>query len=148
MFRIACVLLLVLGAMPEARAGGEIGVGVTDEISGNHTHAAMLSWMTEERFPWECSIGHVADRDETSDAPSPTTTFIAVGRRINWRNWFLSTGIALVDADNEVLSGYGQFITGLGWRGRHLTVNVRHISNAGTTGRNRGETFLLLGYAW
>lgn len=148
MFRIACVLLLAFGAMPEARAGGEIGVGITDEVSGSSTEAAMLSWVGEQRMPWELSIGHIAERDDTVEAPSPTTTFIAVGRRLTWRNWFLSSGIALVDADNEILSGYGQFITGLGWRGKHLTVNVRHISNASTTGRNRGETFLLVGYAW
>ena len=148
MFRIACVLLLVLGAMPGAKAGGEIGVGITDEVSGSSTEAAMLSWVGAQKYPWEVSIGHLAERDDTVDAQSPTTTFVAVGRRINWRQWFLSTGIALVDADNEILSGYGQFITGLGWRGKHLTVNVRHISNASTTGRNRGETFLLVGYVW
>ena len=148
MFRIACVLLLSLGAMPGAKAGGEIGVGITDEISGSSTEAAMLSWVGSQKYPWEVSIGHLAERDDTVEAPSPTTTFVAVGRRINWREWFISTGIALVDADNEILSGYGQFITGLGWRGKHLTVNVRHISNASTSGRNRGETFLLVGYVW
>jgi len=150
MFRIALVLLLLLGlgAATAARADGEIGLGVTDEIDGTNTEAAMVSWLSEQRYPWEVSIGHLEERDEDTLAPSPSTTFVAVGRRINWRNWFLSTGIALVDCDNDILSGHGQFITGLGWRGKSLTVNVRHLSNASTTGRNRGETFLLVGYAW
>jgi len=148
MFRIAVVLLLGLGAATAARADGEIGIGVVDEIDGANSEAAMLSWLSEQRFPWEVSLGHLAARDEDTLAPSPSTTFFAVGRRVNWRNWFLSTGVALVDCDNEILSGHGQFITGLGWRSKHLTVNVRHLSNASTSGRNRGETFLLVGYAW
>lgn len=148
MYRKAYALLLCFGAASAARAGGEIGFGVTDEISGTSTRAVLLSYVGSQRYPWEVSIGHLRARDAGSAAPSSTTTLVAFSRRLMWRDWYLSSGIALVDADNEILSGYAQFITGLGWRGAHLTVNVRHISNAGTRGRNRGETMFFVGYAW
>ena len=63
--------------------------------------------------------------------------------------WFAEVGLGLayVETTSKQLDGHGQFLTtlGVGRRIDNLTVSVkfRHISNAGTQGRNVGMDFKL-----
>ena len=102
-----------------------------------------VSYLTEGKHPWEFMLGHIFRRSSSSAVPTPGVDFVSVSKRLTWRRWFVSGGLAWVSADNEVLSGHGQFHTGAGWRGERWTFSLRHLSNANTEGRNRGETFML-----
>jgi hypothetical protein len=143
MQRILLVLLLGLAAAP-ASASWHLGLGLADEIDGKHTGLATLSWLSDQRHPWEISGGYFAVRRNHAGPDVPDAVFMALSKRISGRHWFLSSGVAHVDEDNEVLSGHFQFLTGVGYARERWTVSLRHLSNASTNGRNRGETFLLL----
>jgi hypothetical protein len=139
--------VLVACANP-ASARTELGLGLVDEIEGDRTEIATLAWVTEQRHPWEAMIGHIHGRDGGHGVYSPSVTFMALSKRLTWRDFFVASGVAITDADNDVLSGVGQFMSTLGWRRKDWAVSLRHLSNANTGGRNRGETFLLVTYAW
>jgi hypothetical protein len=74
--------------------------------------------------------------------------WISASKRLTWNKWFVQSGIAYADVDNEVLSNHFQFQTGLGYDFGRFALSLRHLSNANTGGRNRGETFLLLDYGF
>lgn len=76
----------------------------------------------------------------------PVTVFVALSKRVVRRGWFISGGVALLDRESDILSGYGQFHTDGGYVTGDWTVSVRHLSNGDTGGRNRGETFVLVEY--
>lgn len=141
---VACLLLGVLGPMPvnaEIRFGG----GVADEIDGRPAGVATVAWLSAQRHPWELMGGYIAEREpEGAFARVPEAYFVAVGRRLHWQRWSVSASVAWVSVDNHVLSGHGQFLTGLAYDFGRARVGLRHMSNAGTNGRNRGETFAVV----
>ena len=148
--RRACGLLLAITALASppvhAQSGFGIGGGVTDEIDGERTAVVTASWLGRGRHPWEFSVGCLGSRDDVEPSPVQATWFVAVSKRLSWRRWFLSGGIAMSDHDGEVLSGHGQFYTGAGYTTGTWTLSLRHLSNGDTGGRNRGESFAMLEY--
>jgi hypothetical protein len=148
-FAAGAVLSLAFAPAP-ARAGFELGVGQADEIEGEYSWLATFLWLSDDVHPWELGIGHIASRDGTALGDTPTVTFVTAAKRYRWRGFFLSTGIALTDADtdNDVLSGTFQFMNGIGWGNEYWSVSVRHLSNASTGGFNHGETYLIVGLIW
>ena len=61
------------------------------------------------------------------------------------RGLFLSVQPALQSGRTQALSSGYEFVSTLGWQGRHVSVQIRHVSNAGLHAPNRGETMALLG---
>jgi len=147
-FRLGVLVAVLVLAAPICRADGGLGVGggVTDRIDGEGTVALTVSWLGAARHPWELSAGYLGRRERVERGPGPVTVFVAISKRLVWRRWFVSAGIAAIDRKSEVLSSYGQFYTGAGYAAGAWTLSVRHISNGDTGGRNRGETFALLEY--
>lgn len=140
--------LLFLSSTP-ASAGVELGLAHVGEIEGQSTHALTLGYLTEGAHPWEFTAGHILSRSRTSRVPSPNVTFLALSKRLTWRGWFVQGGIAWTDSDTEVLSRKWQFMTGGGYRfNERWSLSLRHLSNANTGGRNRGENLLLLQYGF
>ena len=137
------VVAAMAGLMKPAHAGIHIGAGAAKEHSGEGATAATLAWRSEQRHPWEVMIGHIGQREDINVEES---FFLAGSKRLYWRKWFVSGGVAWVNVDNDILSGHGQFITGAGRDFGRLSVSLRHLSNASTQGRNRGETILVLEY--
>jgi hypothetical protein len=43
------------------------------------------------------------------------------------------------------LSSHYEFVSTLGWQGKHFSFQLRHISNGGLHDPNRGETMALVG---
>mgnify|MGYP001173882030 CR=1 FL=1 len=141
-------LLFVLSPGP-ASAGVELGVAYVDEIEGESTHALTLSYLTQGTHPWEFMAGHIQSRSRFSPVYSPHVAFVALSKRLTWRGWFVQGGIAWTDSDTEVLSRNWQFMTGGGYRfNKRWSLSLRHLSNANTGGRNRGENLLVLQYAF
>lgn len=142
------LLLVALLASPLASARTEAGLGFFDEVEGEHSWGGVMSFLTDEPHPWEIAVGYIADRDDFATAEE--VFWIAGSRRFVFHRWFASAGLAATTADerNEILSGTWQFYTGFGWQGERWTFSLRHLSNAGLKGRNRGETFLVAAYAF
>lgn len=140
-------LLLMLPA--PAAAGVELGVAYVDEIEGESTAALTLGYLTDDPHPWEFMAGHIQSRSRSSPVYSPNVAFLALSKRFTWRGWFVQGGIAWTDSDNEVLSRHWQFMTAGGYRfNERWTLSLRHLSNANTGGRNRGENLLMLQYGF
>ncbi len=140
------LLLSLLASSPAPAWHLELGLGPVDEIEGVDTRSVALFALSGHRHPWEISLGLIAERRSLRIA-TPPTHFLAVGRRLELgRGFFLASAIALVDHRSEALSSRHQFMTGLGWSGKRLGVTLRHLSNANTGGRNRGENVLWVGY--
>ncbi|HET6604447.1 MAG TPA: acyloxyacyl hydrolase [Xanthomonadaceae bacterium] len=121
-----------------------IGAGPAEELDDEWSHVVQVSWLTASRHPWEFGLGYIGQRDPDGRAQVPDAFYLSVSKRLTWRGWFLSSGVAWVDEDNDVLSGHGQFLTGIGYEFGRWAISVRHLSNASTGGRNRGETFALV----
>ena len=130
-----------------AHAGWHVGAGAVDEIDGKGSVLATLSWETEETHPWEFMLGYIDKRDSV-EISTPGVTWISASKRFTWRGWFAQGGVAYADVDNDVLSNHFQFQTGVGYDFGRVAVSLRHLSNANTGGRNRGETFLLAQYGF
>ena len=145
---VSFAVLLACALAPPAHAGAEIGLGYAEDVDGEPAHVLALGYTTAQRHPWELLAGYVSQRDYAARAPVSDALLVAASRRLAWKGWFASAGVAWVSEDNDVLSGHAQFLTGAGWRGGPWTLSVRHLSNGDTNGRNRGETFLLLQYGF
>lgn len=141
------LFLLSLLVSPVASAWHfELGLGPVDEIEGVDTRSVALFALSGDRHPWEISLGLIAKRRSLRIA-TPPTRFLAIGRRLALgKGFFLASAVALVDHRSEALSSRHQFMTGLGWSGKRIGVTLRHLSNANTGGRNRGENVLWVGY--
>lgn len=135
---------LLLFVAPPSRAGVEVGLAWVDEVDGVSSEAVMVSWLTDAEHPWEFMAGHIRGRSDAR-LSTPSVNFLAVSKRFTWRGWFAQGGVALTDSDTEVLSRYGQFMTGVGYRfNDRVALSLRHLSNANSGGRNRGENLLIL----
>lgn len=140
-------LALMVLCVPPARAGIHVGVGSVDEINGVQSAVATLSWETNAVHPWEVMAGAIRARHDFR-LHTPRVLFASVSKRYTYRGWFAQGGIAATSSDTEALSGHWQFMTGIGYRYRSFTASIRHMSNANTSGRNRGENLLLLQYGF
>ena len=141
------LLAALLACTPcAASAGTELAFGVAEDIDEEETGIATLAYVTAAEHPWELLVGHIEARDDENPQLSPTATFVAASKRLTWRGWYGSLGLALADTskDNEVLSGPIQFLSAAGYAGKRWSLSLRHLSNASIEGRNRGETFLML----
>ncbi|MFN3841941.1 MAG: acyloxyacyl hydrolase [Rehaibacterium terrae] len=140
---LSCALALAAG-----KAGAEVslGFGHVDEIEGESSHLFTLAYTTAHRHPWEFMAGHIDGRDDAGELNTPGVNFVSASKQLRFGHWFASGGIAWTDSDTEVLSEKWQFMTGIGWRSRRFGLSLRHLSNANTGGRNRGENFLLAEY--
>lgn len=142
----ALTLLALLCPRPAPAWHAELGLGPVDEIDGVESRSLALFVLSDHRHPWELSLGLIAERRSRAII-TPDTHFLAIGRRFHLgRGFFLTSAIALIDRQSEVLSSRHQFMSGIGWSGKRLSVAIRHLSNADTGGRNRGENVLWLGY--
>lgn len=150
-FLVAAVVGLgsLFGAVAPARASVELAAGLADELDGRSTRLYSAMWLSGHRNPWELGATFIEGRGQ--DAPPFTSDrgVLSAGRRFVRGRVYLVSGLAWVTRDDEVLSGRFQFQNGLGVElaGR-WSLSLRHLSNAGTSGRNRGETFLLAAFRW
>lgn len=140
-------VLLVPFNLPVATAGVHVGIGPADEIEGVGSKVLTLSWETQATHPWEIMGGLIDARDKPA-MRTPRVYFAAVSKRFTWKGWFAQGGIAATNSDTEALSKHWQFMTGIGYRHNTFTVSLRHLSNANTGGRNRGENVLLFQYGF
>lgn len=147
--RIVLATITIPFATASALAGVNAGIGADSPINGDRASVLTLSYVTDQRFPWEFGIGRFsAHNSPTTDQPTPVTYYFGVSRRLTWRHLFASGGLVYDTANDRTLSGHYQIQTALGLTYGACTLSVRHISNASTTGTNHGETFALFEYGF
>jgi hypothetical protein len=114
------------------------------------------------RWTWapDVSFGYLNGRDlQHYDGDRYTTKddiwLGAAGVRVHYgdaSDWyqplFFSFQPALHTGRTLALSSVYEFVSTLGWQGKHFSVQVRHISNGGFHEPNRGETMGLIGFAF
>ena len=138
--------VLLLAGAGQAHATWHVGGAIVDEIDGEGSWMATVAWLTPDEHPYEFIAGYIGERDE--NIVTPDVFFVSASKRFTWKRWFAQGGIAWTDSDTEVLSKHFQFQTGVGYDFGRVSVSLRHMSNANTGGRNRGETFLLFDYGF
>lgn len=111
------------------------------------------------RWRWspDVSVGWVGRRDVARYRNNLYTTkddiwLLAAGPRFQfgddgdwYHHLFVSVQPAVISGRTQALSSGYQFVSTVGWQGRHLSFLIRHISNAGLHEPNRGETMALVG---
>lgn len=147
---------LLLGALGSASTMAatptlEMALGYADEVDGEQAAVCTLSMHLREDREWpvELLIGHIGERaPRDGDSGNPDEYFVGFTLRRQFGPWFFGGGGAWVPdrSLSEVLSSNGQFMQVLGWQRGPVAVSLRHLSNASTGGRNRGETFLTVGW--
>jgi hypothetical protein len=114
------------------------------------------------RFTWspDVSIGwidgrHVARYDGARYMTRDAVALVAGGVRFHrgdagdwYQPLFFSAQLAAINHTTQALSSHYQFVSTLGWQAKHFSVAIRHISNGGLNGPNRGETMALVGLAF
>jgi hypothetical protein len=163
--RGALTLLLTLAALPAAAAHVEVqgGRSYMDDHGANTAfieatfapHAIGRSG----RLDWspDISAGWIDNRDVSRYRNAEFDTrdsvaLLAAGARFHYgapdawyRPLFFSFQLAGTNHTTQALSSHYQFVSTLGWQGEHLSFQLRHVSNGGLNGPNRGETMALVG---
>ena len=163
--RSALALLLATAALPAAAAHLEIQGG-RSYMDAHGANAAFIETTfaphaigSSGRLDWspDISAGWINGRDvnryrHAEFDTSHSVALLAAGARFHYgapdawyRPLFFSFQLAGTNQTTQALSSHYQFVSTLGWQGEHLSLQIRHISNGGLNGPNRGETMALVG---
>lgn len=166
--RRAMVLGLIAATMPAMAATRVEIQGARSYMDSYGSHAAFVEAvfparpLGDTRYHWspDLSAGWIDARDVpryrgSRYDTSASVTLLAAGARVHrgdagdwYQPLFASFQVAATNHTTQALSGHYQFVSTLGWQASHFTVALRHISNGGLEGPNRGETMALIGVAF
>lgn len=125
--------------------------GVTDDY---RIGSSGFSWSSVVSLGW-IDGRDIARFDGSRYSTRDQVCVLAGGARFHYgdtsdwyRPLFFSFQPALQTGRTQALSTPYEFVSTLGWQGRHFSVQVRHISNGNLHHPNRGETMALLGVAF
>ncbi len=161
---LAVVLALFSLVLPAHAAHLQLEVGPS-YMDGWGTAAVFVEGVGDarhignSRWSWspDLSLGWIEGRNVARYRDSRYTTrddvwLLAAGVRFQHhdadgggRGWFVSWQPAATHGRTQALSSPYEFVTTMGWQGRQLSFQLRHISNAGLHEPNRGETLALIG---
>ncbi len=162
--RATMMTVLVTLALPAVAAHVELQGG-RSYMDGYGSNALFVEGVFadhrigDSRFSWspDVSLGWIDGRDVARfDVTRPGTrnsvTLLAAGVRLHYgdagdwyRPLFVSFQPALQLGRTLALSSSYEFVSTLGWQARHFSIQLRHVSNGGLDGSNRGETMALVG---
>lgn len=165
---IASAVLATAFAMPAIAATHIEVQGGRSYMDSHPTNAFFIESVFDEHqigsssFTWspDVSLGWINGRDGHAVrryiTSNPSTTddvwLLAGGARFHMgseSDWyhplFVSAQVAATSGTTQALSSHYEFVSTLGWQWKHLSFQIRHISNAGLHEPNRGETMALVG---
>lgn len=162
--RVAIVLSLAAMAFPAAASHWEFQGG-RSYMDGHPANAAFVEGtfgehaIGESRLTWapDLSLGWIAGRSLSKYGDGRYSTrddvhLLAGGARFRYGvpgDWyhglFFSFQPALQTGRTQALSSAYEFVSTLGWQWKHFSFQLRHVSNGGLHGPNRGETMALVG---
>lgn len=142
---------MLMASAPVVAGTIELALGLADEVGGQQSLAgtASLHLLEDRPISLELLTGHIDDRPRrVNEIGNPDEYFVGFTLRRQFGPWFFGGGGAWVPdrSLSEVLSSNGQFMQVAGYRRGAFSLSLRHLSNASTGGRNRGETFLTAGW--
>lgn len=163
-FRAVLALLFAGAALPAAATHLELQGG-RSYMDNHGANAAFLEaifaphTIGASRLDWspDVSAGWIDGRDVARYRNSDYDTnhsvaLLAAGARFHYgapdawyRPLFFSFQLAGVNQTTQALSSHYQFVSTLGWQGKHLSFQLRHVSNGSLHAPNRGETMALVG---
>lgn len=168
LIRSAFVLGLLAAALP-ATAATRLEVQAGRSYMDNHgANAAFVEavfapqQLGHTRFTWspDVSLGWIDGRDVARYDYNRYTArdavaLVAGGVRFHhgdagdwYQPLFVSAQFAAINHTTQALTSHYQFVSTVGWQAKHFSVAIRHISNGGLNGPNRGETMALVGVAF
>ncbi|KRE97646.1 lipid A 3-O-deacylase [Frateuria sp. Soil773] len=168
LFRSTVFALALGGAALSAQAAETVHVEVQGGRSYTEDHGANAAFVEavfaphrigDSRFDWspDLSLGWIDGRDVDRYRGKrygldDRIALFAAGARFHYgdqgdwyRPLFFSFQGAAIDGRTRALSSGYQFVSTLGWQGRHVSFQLRHISNGGLHKPNGGETMALVG---
>ncbi len=133
-------------------SNGTLSLGVANKHDGESSRVVDVSlrWPTSGRFELidehEVLIGFI----EARRAPrlNRPIGYAGYGIRTYFGRWFTGFGVLAVSHTSDALSSGYQFASTGGVDLGRASLTLRHLSNSGLRGKNRGETFLSVGYNW
>lgn len=150
----AAVVLLAFGALP-AHA---IDDGFFVQVGGSRTPhrggtGAVFVEAVQDMGPmgesaWNVGLtgvlGAVGGR---ARAYARTVVLGGAGARLQrqGQSWFFEENVVVAGGRTPALSGPVEFMTSFGWSVEQWELVARHVSNAGFSGPNQGETMILVG---
>lgn len=166
-FRAVLMTMMVLLAAPpfSAEAARVEVQGGRSYMDGFASHALFVEAvfadhrLGDSRFSWspDVTAGWIDSRDLARYRGDPYGTqdavwLLAGGARFHYgaandwyRSLFFGAQLALQSGRTLALSSAYEFVSTLGWQGQRFSLQLRHVSNAGLHGPNRGETMALIG---
>lgn len=141
-----CLALVLAALAPSAhsevlRIG--VGLGVAGDIDSTNAGTFGMSVSSGHGRKWEGAVIRFGGR--SSIHSSHGSRWVLTGaRRFQRGRMFFVLGAGLNERDDDVLSGHLQWLTGVGVATHDVDISIRHLSNAGLVGRNRGETWLFV----
>jgi hypothetical protein len=171
LIRSALVLSLLAAALP-ATAATRLEVQAGRSYMDSHgANAAFVEavfapqQLGHTRFTWspDVSLGWIDGRhgrdvaryDHSRYTTRDPVALVAAGVRLHhgdagdwYQLLFVSAQLAAINHTTQALSSLYQFVSTLGWQAKHFSVAIRHISNGGLNGSNRGETMAVVGVAF
>lgn len=150
-------LLLLLGlAFPCVHAqdsGVELSLGRSYTLRHHWTDVAFVEWTGTPQPLWRLhwapalALGRIQARASRLGNHLDRTVWVgaAGARAYLWRGAFFGFQVAATGGRTDALSTPYEFVSSLGWQGRHWVLMARHISNGDLHKPNHGETMLLAG---
>ena len=164
--RLFAAALLCSAALPAAATEVSVEGGRSFMSSRDGTNAAFVEAVFDEhrfgesRFTWapDFSLGWIEGRSDTQRFEphryriDDDVLLLAGGARFRYggaddwyRNLFFSFQVAAQDGRTRALSDGSKFVSTFGYTWRHLSLQIRHISDGGARKPNWGETAVLVG---
>lgn len=165
-FLRSAAALVLIGLSASAFADTRIEInGGRSYSDGYWTNTAWVEGIWGEhnfgnsQFTWApaAGLGFVNGRDisKYGNKVDDDVWLLAGGVRLRYggegewyHHLFWTSQIAAQSGRTLALSSGGEFVNAVGWSGDHWQFQVRHVSNAGIKGSNRGETMALVGFAF
>lgn len=162
----SAVALALLGVSATTLADPRIEINGGRSYSDSYwTNTAWIEGIWSEhafgssQYSWSpaVSLGFINGRNVTKygNAVSDDVWLLGGGVRMRYGNsndWyhhlFWTSELAAQGGRTLALSSGGEFVNSIGWTNDHWTFQIRHVSNAGIEGSNRGETMALVGVAF
>lgn len=162
--RLAVAFSLAIVGFPAAASHWEVQGG-RSYMDNHATNAVFVEGVLGEhaignsRWSWspDLSLGWINGRplakyDVGRYATRDDVVLLAAGARFRYGDtgdWyhhlFFGFQPALQTGRTQALSSSYEFVSTLGWQWKYLSLQLRHVSNGGTHGPNRGETMGLVG---
>ena len=158
--------LIALGAFSAATSAAQLSIeGGRSYMDSHPATTAFVEGvfashaLGASRYTWapDVSLGWIDGRrlsryDGARYNPRDAVWLAAAGVRLQhaatdawYGHLFFSEQLAAQNRHSLALSSDYEFVSSVGWQGAHFSFQLRHISNAGLHGPNRGETMALLG---